>query len=182
MKCYSCGKGKLNPKTTEIAGEVRGEKFSVFSEASVCDGCGFQVLSDAQSDAYTVAISNAYREQHGLLTSMELKAARDRLGMSLRRFAEFVGVGVASVKRWEAGLIQDEAHDQLIRLRTDLYAARQNVRELEARFGILSPRVPPVEMSYRLRRPEVFDWESESPSVSGVSIAPGFFRGYCPPA
>ena len=182
MKCYKCGKGKLTPKTTEIAGEVRGEKFSVLSEAMVCGRCEFQVLSDEQSAAYTVAIADAYRKQQGLLTSKELKETRDRLGMSLRKFAKFVGVGLASVKRWEAGLIQDEAHDQLIRLRTDLYAARQNVKELEACFGIVSPRVPPIEVSYRLRRTELSDWEAESLSIAGVSIAPGFSRGYCPPA
>lgn len=179
MKCYNCGKGRLTPKTTEIAGEVRGEKFSVLSEVMVCDRCGFQVLSDEQSAAYTVAISDAYRKQHGLLTSKELKETRDRLGLSLRKFAEFVGVGLASVKRWEAGLIQDEAHDQLIRLRTNLDAARRNVRELEASLGKVSPR---VEVSYRLRGPEVSGWDSESLSIAGVSIAPGFFRGYCPPA
>ena len=134
MKCYNCGKGKLIPKTAEIAGEVRGKKFSVLSKAMVCGRCGFQVLFDEQSAAYTVAISDAYRKQYGLLTSKELKETRDRLGLSLRKFATFVGVGLASVKRWEAGLIQDEAHDRLIRLRTDVSAARRNVRELEARL------------------------------------------------
>lgn len=179
MKCYDCGKGRLTPKTTEIAGEVRGEKYSVRSEAMVCDRCGFQVLSDEQSAAYTIAISDAYRNQHGLLTSKELKETRDRLGLSLRKFAEFVGVGLASVKRWEAGLIQDEAHDQLIRLRTDLNAARRNVRELEASLGKVSPR---VEVSYRLRASEVSGWDSESLSIAGVSIAPGYLRDCCPHA
>ena len=53
--------------------------------------------------------------------------------MSQRAFAKFLRVGEASVKRWEAGLIQDEANDQLIRLRTNLEAARRNVSELEQR-------------------------------------------------
>ncbi len=182
MKCYKCGKGKLTPKTAEIAGEVRGEKFSVLAEAIVCGRCGFQVLSGEQSAAYTIAISDAYRKEHGLLTSKELKETRDRLGMSLRKFAKFVGVGLASVKRWEAGLIQDEAHDQLIRLRTDLDAARQNVSELEACFGRVNQEVHPVEVSYRLRRTEVSDWETESLTIAGVSVAQGFFLGNCPSA
>lgn len=180
MKCYKCGKGKLTPKKGEIAGEVRGEKFSVLSEATVCDRCGLQVLSDAQSAAYTVAISNAYREQHGLLTSEELKETRDHLGMSLRKFAKFVGVGLASVKRWEAGLIQDEAHDQLIRLRTDLGAAKRNVGELEARLGVMCQSQPQVtEVPFRVRRPESPEWVSDSPSVGGVTLQPGFLSSVC---
>jgi putative zinc finger/helix-turn-helix YgiT family protein len=179
MKCYNCGKGKQISKTAEIAGEVRGEKFSVVSEAMVCDRCGFQVLSDQQSAAYTVAISDAYRKERGLLTSKELKHIRKGLGFSQRDFAAFLKVSIASIKRWESGLIQDEAHDQLIRLRTDLEAARQNVSELEACFGIVSPRVPSIEVSYRLCRTEVSGWEAESPSIAGVPIGPGFFQGYC---
>ena len=53
--------------------------------------------------------------------------------MSRRAFAKFLRVGEASVKRSEAGMIQDEANDQLIRLRTDLEAAHRSVSELEQR-------------------------------------------------
>ena len=109
------------------------EKYTVRTEAMVCPKCGFQVLTDAQSAAYTIAIADAYRTTHGLLTTEDLKAARGRLRMSQRDFAKFLRVGEASVKRWEAGLFQDEANDQLIRLRTDLEAARRNVSELEQR-------------------------------------------------
>lgn len=179
MKCYSCGKGKLAPKTAKITGEVRGEQFSVYCEAMVCGHCGFQVLSDEQSAAYTVAISDAYRRQYGLLTSEELKATRGRLRMSLQKFAKFVGVGLASVKRWEAGLIQDEAHDLLIRLRTDPNAAQQNMREIEECLGTESAIMPSVEVTYRSRKTEVDTWEAESLSIAGVRTAPGFFQSHC---
>jgi hypothetical protein len=38
--------------------------------------------------------------------------------MSQQEFANFLGVGVASVKRWELGKIQDKLHDDLIRQKT----------------------------------------------------------------
>ncbi len=171
MKCFHCDKGRLTARTADIPGEVRGEKFTVHTGAMVCNRCGFQVLSDEQSDAYTVACSDAYRKKHGLLTSKQLRGLRKDLGFSQRTFAAFLKVSVASVKRWEAGLIQDEAHDQLIRLRTDLGAARRNVRGLEAHLGVTSPSQPPVtEVSFRLRRPEAFSWPTEPlpiPAVSG---------------
>jgi putative zinc finger/helix-turn-helix YgiT family protein len=110
MKCFECGQGRLMSGVTDLSGEVRGEKLTVRSEAMICKRCGARVLTDQQSAAYTVAISDAYRVKHGLLTSKDLKDLRARLALSQVAFARFLKVGVASVKRWEAGLIQDEAH------------------------------------------------------------------------
>jgi len=56
---------------------------------------------------------------------------RRMLGMSQQDFADYLGVGAASVKRWEAGQIQDRALDELMRLKTDREAARNNLRALE---------------------------------------------------
>jgi len=132
MKCFQCAKGTMHAHISKVSGEVRGEPFTVETEAMVCDRCGFQVLTEEQSAGYTAAISDAYRRKHGLLTSEELREARKRLGFSQVQFAKYLKVGVASVKRWEAGLIQDEALDELIRLKTDLGSAWRNVRSLEA--------------------------------------------------
>jgi len=133
MKCFQCAKGKMTSKLTEMTARVRGEEIPVRAEAMVCGKCGFQVLTDEQSNAYTVASADAYRVKHGLLTSGELKGIRSRLGMSQQALANYLKAGVASVKRWESGLVQDEAMDQLIRLKGDLKAARENVTQLEAR-------------------------------------------------
>lgn len=131
MNCFECDNGKLKSKIADVTGEVRGEKLTVQAEAMVCSRCGAQVLSDEQSAAYTIAVADAYRKRHGLLTSTELKGIRKNLGMSQHAFAKYVRVSAPSVKRWESGLIQDEAMDQLIRLQTDPAAARENVRHLE---------------------------------------------------
>lgn len=100
----------------------------------MCDRCGFQTLFEEQSAAYMIQIADTYRRRHRLLTSKAPKAIRRRLGLSQRRFAAFLKVGVASVKRWETGLVQDESHDQLIRLRTGPSLAKRNVGEIETRL------------------------------------------------
>jgi putative zinc finger/helix-turn-helix YgiT family protein len=133
MKCFRCGKGKMILQTAEVTGEVRGETLTVRCECMMCDRCGFQALSEEQSNAYAIKSADVYRRRHKLLTSKALKAIRRRLGLSQQRFAAFLKVGVASVKRWETGLVQDESHDQLIRLRTDLSLAKRNVQEIETR-------------------------------------------------
>lgn len=114
----------MTARLAEVTGDVRGEQFTVAVEATVCDRCGFQVLTEEQAAAYTAKISDAYRERHGLLTSEDLKRIRGRLKMSQKEFARYLKVGIASVKRWEAGLIQDEAMDELVRLKKDLDVQR----------------------------------------------------------
>ncbi|MCX6636193.1 MAG: type II toxin-antitoxin system MqsA family antitoxin, partial [Acidobacteria bacterium] len=143
MKCFQCEKGKMVSKLADMIAHVRGEEVPVRTEAMVCSRCGFQVLTDEQSAVYTIASADAYREKHNLLTTKELKEIRGRLGMSFRAFAKYLKVGEASPKRWEAGLVQDEAMDQLIRVKADLPAARENVKQLESRLGV-APAVPQV--------------------------------------
>ena len=135
MKCFQCEKGKMVSKLADMTARVRGEDVPVRTEATVCERCGFQILSDEQSAIYTIASADAYRERHKLLTTKELKEIRQRLGMSFRAFAKYLKVGEANPKRWEAGLVQDEAMDELIRLKADLPSARNNVRQLVSRLG-----------------------------------------------
>jgi len=49
-------------------------------------------------------------------------------------------VGVASVKRWELGQIQDEAMNNLMVLKTDLAAAKRNLAEIAALRVAGNPR------------------------------------------
>jgi HTH-type transcriptional regulator/antitoxin MqsA len=120
----------MKDRFTAVEGDVRGEKQTVECHATVCDRCGFYCFSDRDSIEYGLKVADAYRRKHGLLMGQEIKHLRERLGMSQLAFAEYLGVGSASVKRWEGGLIQDEAMDRLIRLKTDLEVARRNVETL----------------------------------------------------
>lgn len=131
MKCFRCAKGNMVTRVTEIQSNVRGESFTVQAEALVCPRCGDVTLTEEQSLSYSVISADAYRKAHSLLTTAEMKAARRRLGLSQKQFADRLRVGIASVKRWEAGAIQDESSDKLIRLCTDPKEARANLREIE---------------------------------------------------
>jgi putative zinc finger/helix-turn-helix YgiT family protein len=96
-----------------------------------CDTCGFQTIDSKQSAAFTRLVSDAYRQAHQLLTGAEIRRRRKRLGMSQQEFSKHLGVGIASVKRWEAGQVQDRAMDNLIRLRTDRDSARENLEQID---------------------------------------------------
>jgi len=102
----------------EVEQVVRGESFTVHSSVTRCEHCGFEILSDEQLDELTKKAADAYRAKHGLLTSAEIIGRRKTANMSQRKFAEFIGVGEASVKRWEKAAIQDQSSDSLIREKT----------------------------------------------------------------
>ena len=185
MKCFQCAKGKMMPSVADMTARVRGEETPIRTEAMVCNHCGFHVMTDAQSDAYTIASADAYRTKHRLLTTKELKQIRERLGMSFRSFARYLKVSEASPKRWEAGLVQDQAMDELIRLKSDLATARENVTQLEARLGVTPAASRAQVMVIRMPRREAeSEWDacSWSRSTESVKLRSGFLAGMCPTA
>lgn len=135
MRCFECGKGQLRTQETTVSAAFRGELFAVPTTANVCPKCGYKSIPAKLADRFGVALADAYRRKHGLLTSAELKEIRNELGLTQEEFATYLHVGVASVKRWEGGLVQDGAMNELIRLRTDPFVARSNYRQLSRRLG-----------------------------------------------
>jgi hypothetical protein len=106
--------------------------------------------------------------------------------MSFRTFAKYLKVGEASPKRWEAGLVQDEAMDELIRLKADLPSARNNVRQLESRLGLASAapvaQVIVVQMPRREATESTWQAPGDSITIGGARFAPGFLKDTCYPA
>lgn len=118
-KCFECVTGTLVTGLVDLIGTRNDENFLVRVHGLECSNCGFKTIDNSQSGEFTRAVSDAYRQAHGYLTGSEIKERRhDWLNMSHRAFAEYLGVGVASTKRWENGYVQDRAMDKLIRLKT----------------------------------------------------------------
>jgi putative zinc finger/helix-turn-helix YgiT family protein len=120
----------LKRQRGHLPGEVKGETFVVSTPALVCPGCGYATVDGTDMPEYMRRVGDAYRAKHGLLTSDEIRQRRKRLGMSQAEFADYLRVGVASLKRWEMGKVQDESSDELIRLRTDETEARRNLTQI----------------------------------------------------
>lgn len=133
--CFQCGEAEFQVRRMSAQGSRNNETFDVEVEGLECPACGCRTFNSQQGEALTAAVSAAYRHRHGLLSESDIKARRESAKMSQAQFAEYLGVGVASVKRWEAGQIQDKALDELIRLKTDPATARANVQRVEALFA-----------------------------------------------
>ena len=154
MQCLKCGEAELIQGNVTLQGERQGELFDVSLRGWKCPSCNYQTVDSKQSAGFTKLVSDAYRRAHRLLTGREIKALRRRMKMTQKQFAEHVGVGVASLKRWELGQVQERAMDQLMRLKTDPQAARQNLEAINSQ-----------QRSYIVEAEIPYDW------VPGIALA-----------
>lgn len=119
MKCLECGNEKFTIEDVPETVDFKGETITVSTPSYVCENCEFTLTDTEQMNAFRRAVSDRYREIKGLLTSEDIKAYRNKLGMSQEQFADYLKVGVASIKRWETYFIQDASQDDHIRLKCD---------------------------------------------------------------
>ena len=110
---------------------VNGEDVSVPSAMHLrCPKCDEVVLrfSDArrlQEDAIAV-----YRKKHGLLSADEIRALRERFGLTQSELARLLHLGANTVSRWESGRnVQTEAMEMLLRLLRDLPGSLDYLRQ-----------------------------------------------------
>jgi putative zinc finger/helix-turn-helix YgiT family protein len=116
MLCLRCKNEEFLLKDDAvIEQEFRKEAFKIQTPAMECTKCGWTTLHLNQIDELRRRTADAYRRKHDLLTSEEIKAYRKLLRKTQREFAIFLGVGEASVKRWETWLVQEKSSDNLIR-------------------------------------------------------------------
>ena len=134
MICPNCDTGILTEGHATLPATVKGVELSVFMSALICSHCHYKTVHGSQMADFMRRGADEYRKLQGLLTSVQIVTARKAIGMTQEKFADYLGVGIASVKRWEWGQVQDPAMDKLIRLMTDVSTAQENLLQLsEAR-------------------------------------------------
>lgn len=156
MICIKCRKAHLVEGLADLDVEVKGETVVVpNTEAMKCPNCGFQTIRGSAVAEHMRRAADVYRRKHNLLTSGEIRERRERLGMTQEQFAAYVSVGVASIKRWELGQVQEAGPDMLLRLRTSRHEAlaalevlsdllkNNHVTHGPAEGNTLLPLVPP---------------------------------------
>jgi putative zinc finger/helix-turn-helix YgiT family protein len=116
---------------TTVEGRYRGRVYKVQASAHVCSKCGYYLVEASDTPELMRNLSDAYRSEMGLLTSDQIRGYRESLGLSQQRFAEYLKVGVASIKRWELGGVQDSVNDDHIRLKCDAAYAAANAASVK---------------------------------------------------
>jgi len=128
--CPRCGTTAVERRSA-LKASVNGEDVSVPSALHLrCPKCDEVVLrfSDArrlQEDAISV-----YRKKHGLLSADEIRALRDRFGLTQGDLARLLHLGANTISRWESGRnVQTEAMEMLLRLLRDLPGSLDYLRQ-----------------------------------------------------
>ena len=153
-ECLKCGGVMKESSRLTFDGEVRDERVTIVMPGLKCKNCGHQTVPGAEMAEFMRRCADAYRSRHALLTSDEIRSRRNSLGMTQEQFADWLSAGVASIRRWELGAVQDAAMDSLIRLKTDPDAAREaakaTLRLLAQNTGLgnakRTPRVAPARL------------------------------------
>lgn len=141
MECPRCGKQKLGEREFAKTVPFRGEQFTIRVKCMRCDECAFESFTPKQLDLHLRIVADEYRKRHGLLQSDEIRSLRLKLGWSQADAARYLGVGIASLKRWEGAQVQDIAMDRLMRVCMDPEEARKNLDKIAIRRITQSPLV-----------------------------------------
>jgi putative zinc finger/helix-turn-helix YgiT family protein len=133
MKCLSCDGVKFQEKRVRFAPTVKDEQVDVVVPAFVCQTCDQPLMDSTQMNRLRKAGADEYKTRHGLLTSEQIVEFRKSFGMTQSQFAEYLGFGEASIKRWETYFVQEKAQDDHIRLKCDETYASSNAIEVRSK-------------------------------------------------
>ncbi len=121
----------MREQVGELPFSVNGEEVQVPDVAhSGCPECGEVVLRHDQArDLRELAIEQ-YRQQQGLLSAREIRAIRERFGLTQGDLARLLRLGGNTISRWESGrTVQTAALDILLRLIRDLPGSLDYLRQ-----------------------------------------------------
>ena len=118
LRCGECGGGVLRPSTWTGSVLHAGASIEVPGlECHVCDACGADPVFPDQIRRNDRRIADARRLHDGLLTSDQIRDARETLRLTQAQAAELFGGGANAFSKYERGdVIQSVAMDRLIRL------------------------------------------------------------------
>jgi len=114
--CGSCMEETcLLKEQGSISFNLKGEAYSVEGPLHRCEHCGEIIVDEFYEDLRHQAYEK-YRADKGLVSAAEMKKIRTSYGnMSQVLFAKALGVGAATIARYELGYIPSKAYSDLIK-------------------------------------------------------------------
>ncbi len=98
-----------------------------------CPRCNEKVLTYQEMVAFNSRAFEAYRRKHRLLAEREIRAIRERLGLTQGALARLLRLGSNTVSRWEAGRnVQSASMDMMLRVLRDVPGALAYLRRCAA--------------------------------------------------
>jgi len=172
QKCPICGTGILKKRIGEETFEYKGESITIPNYVTYeCAECGEAIVDNEALKTSGKILKDFQRKVDGLLTGSQIKAIREKLGLTQEQLADIVGGGLKSIARYESGQVcQSKGMDNLLRI-LDAYPHTLNViRKNDART-MAKLRVVPLE-EYRMKITG-YKYESVDYGVSEEGLADG---------
>lgn len=128
--CLTCGT-TMRSVRGKVAVSVNGEKVAVPDVPHLrCPKCGEGLFSLAVARDLERRSIDLYRAKYSLLSADEIRAIRERDGLTQAELAQLLRLGGNTLSRWEAGRnVQSAAMDVLLRLIRDLPGSLEYLRE-----------------------------------------------------
>lgn len=141
--CPLCGEGHLTPRTEETVTDYAGKQGKVTLRFAECDACGSEITGDTDSRANKRAVLAFRKSVDGLLTGAEIRALRDKYGITQDQAARLFGGGPKAFSKYESDdVAHAESMNNLLRLIRqnedafwDLVALQGMTSELPARVA-----------------------------------------------
>lgn len=129
-KCPSCNRRKLQNSEVHIVGIVKDRNFTVSMDGLRCYSCGYSTIRGRDSAEFSRRLADKYKLEYRLLTSDDLRQARQRLKITQEDMSRESGISIASIKRYELGKIQERLYDsQLRKVLAELERRASNICE-----------------------------------------------------
>lgn len=114
---FTEGNARLEKERREL--NYRKERFEVLYHYYVCEDTGEQFTTTDVDMLNLNQVYNKYREKYGIPFADEIRAIRDKYGLSAAKMSEVLGLGVNVYRQYEAGEMPSVATGRLIRLAED---------------------------------------------------------------
>lgn len=99
--------------------EYRKESFQIVYHYFVCEDSGERFTTDDSDSLNIVQVHNQYRSKYGIPFTDEIKAIREKYGLSAIKMSEVLGLGANVYRNYEAGEMPSVATGRLIRIAED---------------------------------------------------------------
>jgi len=93
----------------------KGVDIDYLVDCFICPTCGLEAGTLSQGTDIQKTIADAYRKKVGLMSGNEIIEGRKKKNFTQGALANNMKVGIASIKRWEGGIIQSKSMDKMLR-------------------------------------------------------------------
>ena len=158
-----CG-GRYAPATETVTVRASGMAATVERALFRCDKCGDERRTVEQRESADGAAIARMREAHALLAPREIRALRERLGLTPHQLGELLyGIPRGVVEGWERGrYLQNPQVDALLRSLDD----PETLQRRAARAGVALPAPPGSEVDAAAAPPAAAPADDASPAPS----------------